>query len=118
MNATLPNNASGMKGLSSDMVAELMANSRGRNQYGPKLLAFAESDEAAINPAEVWPLDFAGKKATTLYQGFRLAAEKAGLGAPDGPILIKQSDDNVFLLHNDRVSVMLNPEATDDSENS
>lgn len=95
-----------LKGLTSDKVAELMANSRQRNAYGPKLIEFCESDEAAVNPSETWPVEFAGKKASTMYQGFRNAAEKAGL---QDTILIKLSDDAVYILHKGRVSVLMQP---------
>lgn len=99
-----------MKGLPSDLITSLMAKSRQHNAYGPKLLEFVNSDEAAINPAETWPLEFSGKKATTLYQGFRTAAEKANLS---DQILIKQSDDNVFLLHKERVTLVLEATASE-----
>lgn len=104
-----------MKGLSSDAVAELMANTRTRNAYGPKLLEFCESDEAAINPAEAWPMDFGSKKASTLYQGFRLASEKAGL---NDTLLIKLSDETVFILHKERVEVLMAEAAEHTNGNS
>jgi len=93
-----------MKGLPDQFINELMANTRSRNVYGPKLVEFCESDEAAINPAEVWPVEFAGKKASTLYQGFRTAAEKADIS---DLVLIKQSDDSVFILHKERVALVM-----------
>lgn len=105
--------AKAMKGLPDEFINELMATSRSRNVYGPKLLDFCESDEAAINPAEVWPIEFGNKKATTLYQGFRNAAEKADL---QEVVMIKQSDDAVFILHKERVSVLMAANA-DQSEN-
>lgn len=104
-----------MKGLSSDLINSLMANTRQRNAYGPKLVEFCESDEAAIDPAEVWPVEFGGKKATTLYQGFRNAAEKAELS---DTVLIKQYDDHVFILHKDRVAIVLAEQATTNGNGS
>jgi hypothetical protein len=108
-----------LKGLSSDLIADLMANSRTRNAYGPKLVEFCNSDEAAINPAEAWPTEFGGKKTTTLYQGFRLAADKADLlysaEKPDAPLLVKLSDDNVFILHRERVELMMMIEAAENT---
>lgn len=106
-------NGTSMKGLTSDMVANLMANTRTKNAYGPPLVEFCESDEAAINPVEVWPALFSGKKASTLYQGFRNAAEKADL---TDTILVKMTDDTVFLLHKERVTILLTP--TDEADSN
>lgn len=97
-------NTPSMKGLSADLITQLMQSSRSRNTYGPKLAEFIESDEAAINPADVWPLEFGGKEASTLYQGFQLAAKKADL---QDTILVKQSDGAVFILHKERVAGLL-----------
>lgn len=107
--ATANGNGSAMKGLDADLIQSLMAKSRSRNTYGPKLADFVESDEAAINPAEVWPVEFGGKEATTLYQGFNLAAKKAGL---TDTILVKQSDGAVFILHKERVAGLLEAAAS------
>jgi hypothetical protein len=91
-------------GLSTDLIADLMASGRTRNAYGPKLNDFIESDEAAINPADVWPIEFGKKEASTLYQGFLGAAKKANL---QDTILVKQSEGKVFLLHKERVTAAL-----------
>lgn len=40
-----------LKGLDASKIGELLAGTRTRNQYGPLLMEFMESDEAAINPA-------------------------------------------------------------------
>lgn len=95
---------SDIKGLDPKMIAELMGNSRSRNVYGPKLMTFIESDEAAINPAEVWPVDFGQKKATALYQGFLNAAKSAEL---TDTVLVKQYDGGVYLLHKERAAVTI-----------
>lgn len=94
--------ANELKGISADKLSELMGKARTRNTYGPKLLEFMESDEAGINPAEVWPMEFGEKLTTTLYQGFMNAAKKSDL---KDKIKILQSDDNVFILHNERAAV-------------
>lgn len=93
---------SNMTGLDSDFIKSLMGKSRNRNAYGPRLLEFMESDEAGINPADVWP-EFAEKQATTLYQGFMLAAKRAEV---QDQLLIKQYDDKCFILHKERVAIM------------
>ena len=98
------NGVPAMKGLSADIIGQLMANSRSKNTYGPKLVEFVESDEAAINPAEVWPIEFGKKEASTLYQGFLGAAKKANL---TDQIMVKQSDGTVIILHKERVNLLL-----------
>lgn len=93
-----------MKGLSADFIATLMANTRTRNAYGPKLLEFVESDEAAINPRDVWFAEFGAKQSGTMYQGFMKAAKDAKL---TDTIRISQVDGEVFILHTERVSLAL-----------
>lgn len=111
MSATLEASKVGnpIKGISNDLLADLYANSRTRNMYGPYTLKFLESDEAGIIPAETWPIEFGGKKATTLMQGFRNAVEKAGL---QDVVQVRLYNDTVFLLNKERVEVVL-AEATD-----
>lgn len=92
--------------LSAEFIADLMANTRTRNQYGPKLLEFFNSDEAGINPAEAWPLEFGNKKPATLYQGFVTALNKAGEDVRS-LVKIKKHKDVVFLLHTERVDIRL-----------
>lgn len=92
-----------MKGLDLTDIQALMATSRSRNTYGPKLMEFIESDEAAIDVAEVWPTEFGGKESTTLYQGFTLAARKAEVA---DTVAIKNSDGHCYILHNERVKLI------------
>jgi hypothetical protein len=66
-------------GLDDAMIQELLGKSRTRNAYGPKLADFYESDEAAINVAETWPVEFGKKAPATLAQGFNIAADKADM---------------------------------------
>lgn len=93
-----------MQGLPPEMIADLMANSKSRNVYGPKLLEFCESDEAAINPAESWPVEFGTKKATSLYQSFNSHIKKAELTEI---VQCKLYNDTVFLLHLERVATVM-----------
>lgn len=103
-----------MKGLTNELITTLMGNTRSKNVYGPKLMSFiSDSDEAAINPAEVWPIEFGQKKVTALYQGFLNAAKAAEL---TDTILVKQYDGAVYLLHKERVALALNPEDAADVE--
>ena len=111
-------------GIDPTLIAELIAGSRGRNMYGPKLVEFCDSDEPAIDVVEAWPMEFNGKESTTLYQGFRLAAEKAQLlgvaenGKPAIPAVLRivQRNGNVYLLHNERVSLVQAQAATTEVE--
>jgi hypothetical protein len=93
----------GIVGLSPELIAKLMASGRNRNFYGPKLLEFVESDEAGIAVKEVWPVEMSEKEASTIYQGFNLAAKKANL---DETVIVKRLDDQVFLLHKERVAAL------------
>lgn len=94
----------GIVGLNPADIAILMGKAKQRNAYGPKLLEFALSDEAAINPAEVWPIEFGKKEPSTLYQGFMNAVKKAKM---QDDILVKQSDGNVFILHKERINIVM-----------
>lgn len=93
----------GIKGLTGAEIFELVGKARTKGVYGLKLLEFAQSDEAAINPADVWPLEFGSKEATTLYQGFNLAIKRAKM---EDDIHILQSDGNVYILHKERVEIV------------
>ena len=76
-------------------------------------MEFINSDEAGINPAEAWPMEFGKKQASTLYQGFLTAAKKADVA---NDIRILQNDGNVFLLHKERAAVLAGVATTDDDE--
>lgn len=100
-----------MKGLDPDLITSLMSKGRQRNAYGPKLMEWIEnSDEAAINPKEVWPLEFGQKNASTLYQGFMTAIKNADL---TNLVLVKKVEEDIFLLHKERVELLLNPDEDD-----
>lgn len=107
-------NAKKMKGaLASDFINELMQSSRTKGTYGVSLLEFLnESDEAGINPREAWPHLYATKNAATLYQGFNNAAKKANVEAL---ITIRKVEEDVFILHKERVTLALT--ADDEEEN-
>jgi hypothetical protein len=91
-----------LKGLSPDLVAKLLSEGRGRNQYQPRLAQFMESDEPGVDPKEEWA-EFRGKKATTLYQGFRTAAEAAGVL---DDIIIRKVENDLFILHKARAAAV------------
>lgn len=102
-----------MNGLSEDQIKDLLGKARGRNVYGPKLIEFMESDEAAINPKDTWPAEFQNKSASALYQSFRQAADKAGVA---DQLQISQVSGEVFILHKEKVAVVLAGPTADDTD--
>jgi di/tripeptidase len=91
-----------LTGLSAEQINKLLMNRRNRGGYEAPVTDFANSDEAAISVKDNYPL-FAGKKGSTLYQGFRNAAEK--LGYKDQIQVVLQGED-VFLFHNARLEAI------------
>lgn len=100
------NGNGGMTGLSADKIAELLAG-RQRGQYEPKLEEFLSSDEAGIDPRQVWPLEFGKKEASSIYQGFNTARKK--LETPD-VIRITRQENEVFILHVERAALLATAE--------
>lgn len=103
-------------GLPPELINTLLAKSKTRNQYGPKLVEFDASDEAAVNVVDAWP-EFAEKNTATLYQGFKNALDKTDL---NDMVQVRKYEDNVFLLHKERVAVLRGEsvEDTDDDSNT
>lgn len=93
-----------MKGLSNDELATLLGKTRTKNMYGPKLLEFVASDEAAINPRDCWPVEFGNAKVENLYQGFNNAKKTAKL---ENVVEVRRSEDNIFILHTERVNLSI-----------
>ena len=92
-------------GLTAEQIAGLMAKKRTKGVYEDKLnILYTESDEAGVDVAEQWPLDFSGKSATTLYQGFSNAAKKLEI---DDAVDIVNRDGHVFILVKTRVALVL-----------
>ena len=116
--------------ISKEKLAELYANKRTKGVYEAKLSIFLESDEPGVDPAEDWPLEFTTidpeskerkpKNATTLYQGFRNAAEKLGVlfsaENPEGVIDVVQRDGSVFVIHTKRAAVVMGTSLNSDEE--
>lgn len=105
--STVDTNASisGIVGLNPAELQKLLASGRSRNMYGPKLVEFEQSSEAAVDVLSIdhWH-DLKGKEPATLYQGFTNALNKAKL---TDVIEVKRVKDNVFLLHKERVKLAL-----------
>lgn len=92
-------------GLSSEKIRELYENKRTKGLYEEKLnLLMTKSDEPGIDPAEEWPIDFGKKSATTMYQGFRNAAEKLKV---DDQVDILARDGHVYILVKSRIELAL-----------
>lgn len=90
--------------LSQDKILELYANRRTKGLYEEKLAEKNATDEPGFDPREDYPALFGKKNATTLYQGFRNAAEKLDL---EDQVEVIQRDGNVFILFKSRVEPML-----------
>jgi len=94
-------------GLTLEQIMELQSKKRIKGLYEDKLYDLMnKSDEPGIDPAEEWPLDFGQKQASTLYQGFRNAAEKLQIA---DQVEILQRDNHVFILVKSRVALALLP---------
>jgi len=102
-----------LMGLTTEQVQALLAKKRTKGLYEDRLVELTtESDEMGVNPVESWPLDFNGKSATTMYQGFRNAATKLGISED---IDVIQRDGAVFLLVKSRCAGVLGGDATEDT---
>ena len=90
--------------LTPSQIAELMAKKRTKGLYEEKLTElYSDSDEAGVDVAEQW-MEFAGKNATTLYQGFTNAAKKLGL---EDAVDVINRDGHVFILVKTRVALVI-----------
>lgn len=90
--------------LTPEQIAGLLAKKRVKGLYEEKLTElYSDSDEAGVDVAETW-LEFVGKNATTLYQGFNNAAKKLGL---EDAVDIVNRDGHVFILVKTRVAVVM-----------
>lgn len=99
-------------GLDLDFINKLMVSGNKRNQYGPKVVDFDNSDEGGVNVVSAWP-EFAEKSPETLYQGFMNAVKKAKL---EEVIFVRKHDGNVFLLHQGRVTLKAKPATDTDTD--
>jgi len=101
-------------GLSIEQIMELQAKKRVKGLYEDRLRdLMVNSDEPGIDVTEKWPVDFSAKSATTLYQGFRNAADKLRIA---DQVDVLQREDHVFVLVKSRVAVALDPESNGHAE--
>lgn len=103
-----------MAGLTSEQIAALLGNTRTKGQYTVYLTDFLTSGEQGICVNEQW-VDLAGKKATTLKQGFENA--KDNKNAPDGAENVKviSNEDKVYLINLTAAGIEA-PATADDNE--
>jgi hypothetical protein len=81
------------------LVKTLYAKKRTRGGYQHILTEVMESDENGFAAKATYP-QLAEKAATTLYQGFRNAADKMGISEQ---VDILNSEDEVYVIFKDRV---------------
>jgi hypothetical protein len=91
-------------GLTPEQIKGLMAKKRTKGIYDERLMEVYESDEAGVDVAETWPVDFSEKSATTLYQGFSNAAKRLEM---EDAVDIVNRDGHVFILIKTRVALVL-----------
>jgi hypothetical protein len=103
MAGTNGSNGNTLKGLDPALIRKLASSGRARNVYGPRLKDFIDSDEAAVDPSEAWPLEFSEKKAQTMYQSFRKAVKDAEL---TDTVVVRLHEDKVYLMHTERCAVV------------
>lgn len=92
-------------GLTPEQIAGLMAKKRTKGLYEEKLtFLYSDSDEAGVDVAETWPVEFGQKNATTLYQGFSNAAKKLDM---EDAVDIVNRDGHVYILVKTRVAIVM-----------
>lgn len=101
----MADNTNGKPGvLTIEQIIALRQNTRVRGVYPEKLVEFENSDDAVIIPAEVWPLEFGGKSASTLSQGFKGAIKTA---KAEDTFQVSTSDGVCYLYHKERVNLLM-----------
>ena len=90
--------------LTPEQIADILGNRKTKGLYEEKLQVYLDSDDAAIDVAEQWPLDFGKKSASSMYQSFGNAAKKLGVA---DVLDIVNRDGHLFILHKDRVELAL-----------
>jgi hypothetical protein len=89
-------------GLSSEEIDNLLGGGRlPAETYENIFQKFLGSDEPAVWIKQTWKI-VEKKEASTLYQAFNKEIKKAGL---EDKVLVKRSDEDVALLHLERLAV-------------
>ena len=90
--------------LTPEQIQTLLGKTRIKGDYVMKLNAFDASGEQGVSVSETWP-DLAGKKATTLKQGFENAKQNKDFKGNADTIRVISNDDLVYLVKVDAASV-------------
>lgn len=88
--------------LSQDKIAALYAAKRTRGFYREVLETQLAGEENGFAAKETYP-KLNGKETSTIYQGFRNAAEKMGISEQ---LDILNSDEEVYVIFKDRVELV------------
>jgi hypothetical protein len=83
--------------LTPEQIQSLLGKTRVKGDYVMKLNAFDASGEQGVNVSETWP-ELAGKKATTLKQGFENAKQNKDFNGNKDSIRVISNDDLVYLI--------------------
>lgn len=86
--------------LTPEQIQTLLGKTRIKGDYVMKLNAFDASGEQGVSVSETWP-DLAGKKATTLKQGFENAKQNKDFKGNADTIRVISNDDLVYLVRVD-----------------
>jgi hypothetical protein len=87
-----------MASLTPEQITALLGKTRQKGMYIEKLNAFLASGEQGVLVNETWP-EFAGKKATTLKQGFENAKENKEAGEGSENVKVIANEDQVYLIN-------------------
>jgi hypothetical protein len=84
--------------LTNEQILELLSKTRQKGQYVSILNEFVTSEQAGVSVNDTWPA-LAGKKATTLKQGFESAKDKKEAVDGADKVIVKADGDRVFLIN-------------------
>ena len=83
--------------LTPEQIQTLLGKTRVKGDYVMKLTAFDASGEQGISVSDTWP-ELAGKKATTLKQGFENAKQNKDFTGDKNAIRVISNNDVVYLI--------------------
>jgi len=89
--------------MSDDEILAAYAGKSTRGIYEIRTLEWNASDEAGVEPAKMWPMDFGDKTVSALVQSFRNAIAKHELTET---VELVQRDGRVFLFNTERVRLI------------
>lgn len=84
--------------LTHEQIQALLSKTRQKGVYTERMNEFLASGEGGICVNETWA-DLAGKKATTLKQGFEGAKEKKDVAEGADKVIVKSDEEKVYLIN-------------------